>query len=166
MSSREYWLNDGYGHAVLHDRTKLSRRDEYPWHEAYGGECPGVYYIRLQRDGWAMKYTAPDGEGGQVSLFEKPAGGHWRLRKRAYATLSHPVGRGSYFDRHELFNARTEEVLPRPDWEWADVDGKRLVWTQDGTLYAGRLHARGPGEERALHDFNAMAFERREAPYD
>jgi hypothetical protein len=75
------------------------------------------------------------------------------------------VGRGCYFDTHELFNARTEEVVPCPSWEWADVDGERLVWAAEGKLHAGRVGARGLSNETLLCDFNAMTFEKLEAPY-
>ena len=164
-SSKRYWLNDGYGHELRHDTTRLSRVDGYPWKESFGGECPGVYYIRLQRDGWRMRRTIPDGMGGQMTLFEKPVSGHWRLRKHAHATLYRPVGRGVYYDTHDLFDARTEEIVAKPDWEWAEVDDRRLVWAAGGMLHAGRLGAKGLFGEETLHDFNAMTFERREAPY-
>ena len=165
QSSTAYWLNDGYGHEVQEDDRRLSRVLEYPWHEQYGGECLGVYYIRLQRDGWDMKHTAPDGQGGQVTLFEKRINGHWHLRKRAHATLHHPVGRGVYYDTHELFNARTEEALPKTDWEWADVDGGRIVWAAGGHLLAGRVDTHGLQGETMLYDFNPMQFEKLAAPY-
>jgi hypothetical protein len=165
VSSKEYWVNDGYGHQLLHDDARLRRSTKYPWHESYGGECPGVYYLRLQRDGWTMKRTAPDGSGSDVTLFDKRVGGHWRLRKRAYATLDRPVGRGCYFDRHELWNARTETGIDFPQWEWADVDGGRLVWAEDGKLFAGRVERDGLHGVSQLFDFNPMRFERIEAPY-
>jgi len=53
----------------------------------------------------------------------------------------------------------------KPDWEWADVDRDRLVWADRGRLYAGRVEAGGLVREELLHDFNAMLFERRAAPY-
>lgn len=165
LSSKEYWLNDGYGHESLQDDSRLKRARGYPWKESYGGECPGVYYLRLQRDGWAMKYTAPDGKGGNVTLFEKRVSAHWRLRKRAYATLFRPIGRGCYFDEHELWNSRTEVGLAFPDWEWAEVDGGRLVWAQDGKLFSGRVGPRGLGSVKELCDFNSLCFQRLGAPY-
>jgi hypothetical protein len=106
LSRSEYWLNGACMHTLLEDRSRLKASTEYPWPESYGGECPGVYYLRLQRDGWRFKYTAPDGAGGQVSVFEKPVAGHWWLRKCAHATLFREPGRGVYFDTHELFNAQ------------------------------------------------------------
>ena len=156
QSPTRYWLNDGCGHEVREEDRRLQRVDAYPWHESYGGECPSVYYIRLQRDGWKMKYTAPDGEGGQVSLFEKRVDNHWILRKHAHATLFRPPGRGVYFDTHELFNTRSEEVLMKHDWEWAEVDGGRLVWAAGGCLHAGRIDAKGLHDEKMLHDFRPM----------
>ncbi len=88
-----------------------------------------------------------------------------RLCKAAHATLYPPTGRGVYFDTHELFNARTGEVMPCPDWEWADVDGGRLAWAADGKLYAGHLGARRRTDASELYDFNPMKFERLQAPY-
>jgi hypothetical protein len=164
-SRTDYWLNDGYGHQVLQEDRTLRRVTDHPWHESYGGECQGVYFIRLQRDGWAMKSTAPDGAGGNVTCFEKPVAGHWHLRKLAHATLHHPVGKGVYYDTHELFNKRTGASVPLPDWEWAEVDGKRLLWAAGGCIHAGRVDAAGLKNAMVLHDFNGMQFEPLAAPY-
>lgn len=165
VSANEYWLNDGCGHEKQRDDSRLIQAKTYPWHEAYGGECPGVYYVRLQRNGWAMKYTAPDSAGGQVAVFEKRVSAHWQLRKIAHATVHHPVGKGCYFDEHELWNSRTDETITCPNWEWAEVDGGRIVWAQEGKLFAGHLGAKGPGSVKELQDFNALLFEKLEAPY-
>jgi hypothetical protein len=166
QSPNEYWLNDGYGHEVQQEEDRrLKRVTEYPWHEQYGGECPGVYYIRLQRDGWAMKYTALDAQGGQYTLFEKRIDSHWLLRKHAHAATPHLVGRGVYYDTHQLFNSRTEELSEKDNWEWADVDGGRLVWAADGGLYAGHIGAKGLQSEKLLCDFALMQPEKLMAPY-
>jgi hypothetical protein len=165
QSATTYWLNDGYGHEVQQEDRRLRRSTEYPWHEAYGGECPSVYYIRLQRDGWRMKHTSLDAKGAQVTVFEKRVDGHWSLRKHAYATIHRGVGRGVYFDTHALFNTRTDQVLAKDRWEWAEVDGGRLVWAADGCLFAGRVGPAGLRQEKLLQDFTAMRFERIMAPY-
>lgn len=164
-SDTDYWLNDGYGHEVREEDRHLKRAFEYPWHEQYGGECLGVYYIRLQRDGWKMQHTAPHGKGGAISIFEKRISDHWALRKFAHATLEHPVGRGVYFDTHELVNTRTGEAVPKEQWEWAEVDGGRLIWAENGRLYAGRIGPKGLGGEKMLVDFTPMKFEKIAAPY-
>lgn len=165
QSDRTYWLNDGYGHAMQQDDSGLARVHDFPWHESYGGECPGVYFIRLQRDGWAMKASSLDALRGTVTVFEKKVGPHWLLRKLAHAGITREVGRGVYYDTHELANTRTGACLPLPGWEWADVDGPRLVWAAGGRLHAGRLGARGLQGERVLHDFGAMRHEPLAAPY-
>jgi hypothetical protein len=56
-------------------------------------------------------------------------------------------------------------VQPRPDWEWADLDGRRVVWAAVGKLVSGRLTENGLTHETTLHDFNGMRFERLLAPY-
>lgn len=76
-----------------------------------------------------------------------------------------PEGRGCYFDRHQLRNARTGETVDLPAWEWAEVDRGRIVWAEAGVLFAARVERRGLGAALALHDFNGLAFERLEAPY-
>jgi len=65
------------------------------------------------------------------------------------------VGWNRKDDTHELFNARTGQVLSRPAWEWAAV----------GCLHKGRVNAKGLQSERMLHGFNAMTFEKVVAPY-
>ncbi|MBG9390095.1 hypothetical protein [Caenimonas aquaedulcis] len=164
-SAKKYWLNDGYGHEVLEDDRRLERDTAYPWHEHYGGECPGVYYIRLQRDGWKLRHTLAQGTVGTTSVFEKRIGEHWTLRKLAHATLQRPVGRGVYFDAHELVDTRTGETIPKHQWEWAEVDGGRLVWAENGCLYAGQFDSKGLGGEKMLHDFTPMKFAKLAAPY-
>jgi len=112
-----------------------------------------------------MKHASPDNNGGHFSRFEKRVNGHWRLCKLAHATIHHPVGRGVYYDTHELFNSRTEETIPCEQREWAEVDGGRLVWAEDGKLYAGHLSAKGLSEAKMVDDCNPMQFEKLEAPY-
>jgi hypothetical protein len=165
LSTTKYWLNDGYGHNVLHDHSRLERSLPYPWHEVYGGECPGVYYIRLQRDGWAMKHTSQSSTGGKITLFEKRLSGHWKLHKLAHATTAPPAGRGCYFDRHRLWNARRETGIDFPKWEWADVDRERLVFAEEGKLFSARVGSNGPTRVEQLYDFNPLHFEKLVAPY-
>jgi hypothetical protein len=164
-SSAEYWLNDGYGHQRLQEDKHLRRVTRYPWHESYGGECLGVYYIRLQRDGWVMKETIRDKSGDHLTVFEKPARNHWVLRKRAHATTNHPVGRGVYYDTHELFNTKTGEAVELEPWEWADVDDRWLLWAAEGCIYRGRVGVHGLHGAKLLYDARPLRFERIKAPY-
>ena len=116
----------------------------------------------------AGRFSESKGRTGsiQLAVFERPADSSWTLRKFAHETLPNSSnGKGSYFDKHELHNRRTGEAIGFPGWEWAEVDGKRLVWAERGKLFAARLSKSGLGKPTELQDFNAMKFERIEAPY-
>jgi hypothetical protein len=168
VDDKTYWLNNGYGHAILEDTTEVTRAESPPHVPRFGGECPGVYFPRLMRDGWTMRDDLSLGAGTDV--FEKPLWHGWTLRKFARAMIGAPPGKGVYFDEHELVGYGRE--LPREGWEWADVDRDRLVWAAGGKLFAARItKASAKGDDplvdvRELHDFNDMTFEPLIAPYD
>ena len=165
LDARRCWINDGTGHQVARSDAPIARSTESPFADHYGGECPGVYYHRLQRDGWRFVEHRDVDDRGAVAVFDKPLRHRWRLRKVAHESLDHPAGRGCYFDEHELHDERTGEIVRHPDWEWADDDGRRLMWAEAGRLHAARIGRDGLFDEKMLHDFNAMRFERLQAPY-
>ncbi len=165
VTNRKYWLNAfRFGHEVRLNPSKLSQHEGFPFHESYGGECPGVYYIRLQRDGWRLAGHGSDIED-EVSTFEKDLPNGWVLRKTAHATINHPIGKGCYYDSHSLHHRAHKIDLDFPDWEWADWDRKRLVWVHEGMLFTSPLTAKGLGAEKQIYDFNPLTFEAIEAPY-
>lgn len=165
ISNETFWLNGGrFAHRTMLNAPSLKPESNCPWPDGYGGECPGVYYVRLQRDGWEFVDHKPDGAGGRISHFRKRVNDHWSLDKFAHETINHPVGRGCYFDEHSL-NSKLGEVVVHPDWEWAEVDGSRLVWASEGRLYCGRLERKGMTRVRELFDFTPLRYERLEAPY-
>ncbi|HWI57102.1 MAG TPA: hypothetical protein VNZ22_07735 [Bacillota bacterium] len=161
LSNRDYWLNDGYGHTELRTFKGLRSDLTYQPDTYYGGECLNVYYPRLQRDGWILR--SKDHHG--AFLFEKPLPSLWVLRKLAFAEVGAPPGRGCYWDAHELKHEPSGTVLAFPEWEWADLDRKRLVWAANGQLWTARLGDGKLSQERLLHDFNGMQFEAKPAPY-
>lgn len=165
LDNRRYWLNGHGCHRTALDETDLRREDDFHPTGGRGGECLGVYYPRLLRDGWTSHDHLSAGLTDQCDVFEKPVGKGWTLRKYAHAQVGSPPGKGCYWDEHELLHARTSRCLTLPDWEWADVDGPRLVWVSAGCLWAGTLTESGLAESRLLCDFNPMTFERRAAPY-
>ena len=165
-STKKYWLNDGpCGHTVLRN-TRVVHRDP-KWHppENYGGECPGVYYPRLIRDGWTMKETVRPWKWKREVIFEKPCPGGWALRKVAHAQAGAPPGKGCYWDEHELIQSSSGASIKCPLWEWAEQDGKRLVWASKGRLEAGQLTTHGLVHNDTLFDFNELSFAPIEAPY-
>ena len=145
-SNRTYWLNDrGWAqHTLLRESAEVERDFEFmKW--TRGPEQ--AYALRLEREGWIWKAAA--------KIYEKllPAG--WTLRK--YVRTQR--------EKHELVQPETGRVLPYPDWEWADLDRKTLVWAAAGCLYRARLKQAGPAPAKLLYDFNPMKFEPRIAPY-
>jgi hypothetical protein len=163
--SRRYWLNDGYGHEVLRDTRAVKRDVTYQPPAYYGGECPGVYHPRLIRDGWTLQETAKVGKCKQKVVFDKPATGGWVLRKIAHAEIGAPKGKGCYWDEHELVHEASGRSMAYPQWEWAELDGERLVWATGGRLEASSLTAQGIVDEKVLADLNDMTFAPIEAPY-
>jgi hypothetical protein len=160
-----YWLNDGYGHTIGHDTSIVRRDKDYTPTADYGGECLSVYYHRLLRDGWRLVDRIEVAKWNHEDIFEKTLEKGWILRKIAHAGVNTPEGKGCYWDEHALVNAKTGAIVSYPDWEWADRDGKRLVWAAAGKLYAGRIESLGLTQIRELFDFNGMQFERKAAPY-
>lgn len=164
-SDHSYWLNHGPGDATLADHPTLNRNTKWRPEEFYGGECPGVYYVRLQRDGWTLTRRRNESEWNDTTVFEKAVPGGWTLRKFAHEQVGAPPGKGCYWDEHELAHAATGTLIPGKDWEWADVDGKRLAWAANGRLWAGYVRKGGVHDAACLHDFRDMKFEALTAPY-
>ncbi|MBZ5622914.1 MAG: hypothetical protein LAQ69_29900 [Acidobacteriia bacterium] len=163
-SRSRYWLN-GCGHFTIRNTAELEQDTAFQPSGWYGAECPGIYYVKLQRDGWVLKDRLSAGSGDRFTVFEKPLGHGWILRKYAHAESGADPGRACYWDEHELEHPLRQQRMVFPRWEWADMDGKTLVWTAAGCLYRARLHAKELGAPKMLYDFNGMKFERREAPY-
>jgi hypothetical protein len=101
----------------------------------------------------------------EIHVFEKPVAQSWFLQKIVHAQVNPPIGHGCYWDEHKLIGQDSQEIIHCPHWEWADLEGKRLVWSTGGKLFAGTLKQNGLCEELLLYDFNKMTFEAIEAPY-
>lgn len=160
----QYWLNAGWGHNVLRNTSAVSRDLTYVPPVSAGGECPGVYYPRLVRDGWKLVDQMVTRKHCAKTIFEKPVGNGWTLRKIAHEECGAPVGKGCYWDEHELEHPGNA-LIKCPNWEWADLDRKRLVWAADGRLHSAALKKSGLMNKRELFDFNPMAFSPIKAPY-
>lgn len=164
VDNSTFWLNGRYVPEAT-TNPPLRRADQFPVYVDYGGECPGVYYLRLLRDGWTLQSNEKFAAYDEVTTFEKSINDSWLLRKLAFAQINHPPGKGCYYDRHEIENRKTGEKIDGTDWEWAEVDGRRLVWAEAGKLFAARIGPKGMGEKTELFDFNPLKFERLMAPY-
>lgn len=124
-------------------------------HVILARQAPLAVVIRrgpAKQAGWQFQETL-DASGGKVRLREKPLPRGWVLRL---------IGGTGY----ELKQVRSGHVRPFPTWEWAELDGKRLVWGERGSLFAAALdRENGIGTPTLVHDFNDMKFEARPAPY-
>jgi len=165
-----YWLNDGYGHDIAQESREVLRDPVYQPQGGSGNECLSVYYPRLLRDGWQFvesRDRTPVGARWPVNIdiFEKAFVDGWSLRKLACSGLEHRAGTGCYWDEHELVHPGREVAVGLSKWKWAEVDGPRLVWAEDGALHSGRVNESGLCKITLLADFNAMEFEAIAAPY-
>ena len=160
-----YWLNDGYGRSEPGHADDLERDLEFRPSGSVGGECLSVYYPRLLRDGWTHIERVSLAKWKDFDVFEKSLDAGWVLRKIAHAEIGAPVGKSCYWDEHELLHPSSGKRVGYPDGEWAELDGKRLVWAEHGKLFAGRIGENGLTDRAQLFDFNTMSFERIEAPY-
>jgi hypothetical protein len=151
-------------------RPKVNILASDPYAETYGWfgwEDPGRYYPRLLRDGWTLiEKKELIAKKTYVTIFDKPLKNGWVLRKLAYATSTpRRSGQGSYYDEHQLMHFPNNELIDYPEWEWADYDGRRLMWVEAGILSVGKITKSGLYAIKAIHDFNGMTFEARIAPY-
>jgi len=110
---------------------------------------PSLYGARLLRSGWGMQDLRA--QFARRIDYVKPAGAGWELR--------HSPRKG-----YHLIQGQIE--ADNNGWEWADIDGKRLVWAMNGCLWAGHMRRDGLDRIKLLHDFNGMSFERLAAPYE
>lgn len=95
-----------------------------------------------------------------ATVFEKELPQVGSFEKYAHEQIGSGLGKGCYWDEHELERDGTR--LQYPDWEWAEWVGGTLVYAERGC--PRRTH---PGSDKItlIHDFNRAQFERRVAPY-
>lgn len=164
--NRTYWLNNGYGHEELRNTNEVNRDTTFSPETYFGGECPGVYYPRLLRDGWKLLERNNRERWKSATIFEKALPDGWTLRKIAHEQTNSPAGKGCYWDEHELVKESSKQIIQKPDWEWADRDQETLVWAEKGALYRAAIAGtEGIATPQLLRDFNGMSFEAIEAPY-
>lgn len=168
LSKNSFWLNDRYftNKKILKQSAEVQRDTSYYPEGAFGAECTGVYYRRLIRDGWNLIKSAQKAKWEAVTIFEKSLLKGWVLRKIAHEQVDSPKGKGCYWDEHELFSDNSEKTIECNDWEWAELDGKSLVWASKGCIYRSSIQSSSKiREPKLLYDFNSLEFERIRAPY-
>jgi hypothetical protein len=141
LNNRDYCM-PGNPHGDDRESPEVRRVEADP-------PMPSLFAARLVRAGWTIEDSRAR-FAGRIE-FVRPAGAGWELRHRP---------RGGYrLSCGEL-------VADTLGWDWADMDGKRLVWAVKGCLWAGIVRKDGIQKTRLLHDFNGMQFEPLAAPYE
>ena len=163
LTNRTFWLNDGLGHVPLFESSQVHRNIHYHPEHHYGGECPHIYYNRLQRDGWSLIDTIRENQTNGRTIFERTTKAGWVLRKICHEELPKRKGRGVYWDAHELTGEAG--TISLPDWEWAEWVDDEIIFCLKGCLYRQRIiDADRLTAPEMLHDFNPYTFEKRIAP--
>lgn len=168
LTKNRYWLNDRYftPGKTLKQSSEVTRDDAYVPEGEFGAEDTGVYYRRLIRDGWKLISQKEISKWNSETTFEKAIPKGWIIRKIAHEQVDSPKGKGCYWDEHELINDESEAKLVFKDWEWAELDGKSVVWASKGCMYRASVKNRTElGEPKLLYDFNSLEFEEIQAPY-
>jgi hypothetical protein len=165
LDDKKVWLNaPAPGIATLRRARfdcKLDVSQDFPFETYYGGECPGVYFHRLARDGWTAKHQAENS-----IVFEKPLAFGWALQKLFVNGLPHGVGFGVYWERHRIINPARKLKVDGMNWRWADYDAprNRILYARNGMLFSLPV-AEDFGAPVMLRNFNDMKFEPLKAPY-
>lgn len=162
---QKYWLNGSCMHFPLRQSAEMTEDTKFVPQGGRGGECLGVYYPRLLRDGWTFAGKLSEVLFDSCDIFERPLANGWVLRKLARAQVGAPQGKGSYWDEHELENPQLGIRLERRDWEWADRDGSTVIWAAKGRIFRASAMTDGIGPEKMLFDANPLQLTAIPAPY-
>lgn len=161
VDNHRVWINRPQPHRGKHVRTQDSGRfqilDTPPqgWEdEQNNGECPGIYFSRLERDGWI--YEDESSIANTTIVFTKPLPGEMMLEKRF--NLSTDNQHEVYWEQHILYQNK-QVIADGADWHWAEYDAprNRIVYTQNGTVCALDINQM---QTVTLQDFNDMKFKR------
>jgi hypothetical protein len=162
VSEDTYWLNNTYG--VYSECAELSQELTEPEDE-FSRDWRRIYFRRLVRDGWRVEKKINRGTHLDTFTFVKPIDEHKCLKNTIDEAGIGGLGRGMCSSEYQLVNFATGEVELFKDWEWADVDGARLLWAEGGKIFSADVEAQELGPARMLYDFNDMTFQAIEAPY-
>ena len=137
----------------------LHRQDDLP------SDLGDEYYLewkKLIRDGWyAAEHRKEIGRPHRV--FTKQVRFGWHIEKYCFSEGEDGPNNAVYWERHRLIGPDTE--IDGADWEWADVDGRDVVYAARGALWRMRVGENSADIPRLLKDLTDMQFEARTAPY-
>lgn len=163
ITNNVYWLNFNEYSKHTVERTESGLAQDSNYSETFNGLPKRT--AQLVRDGWRLADAAQITAEHDVKTFEKVVQNNCKLIKLVHAQTDGPASRSSHWEEHRINHDDLGEIATGADWEWADVDGGRVVWACEGCLYAAEPGAGGMSEPVLLHDFQPYTFEERIAPY-
>ena len=113
-----------------------------------------IFTVREIRNGWEPIIVDSKWQG-----VVKRINNHWSLRRELCREREQLVLK--YF----LKNAVGEMEIRMDDWEWADIDNGRILWSEKGLLMSGKVTRDGLTESTILYDTNSLTFTVIAAPY-
>ena len=166
LKNNTYWLNETQysSHSLQKKGGNLIVKKGKKIDESVDGEDFGIYSFKLIRDGWKKINTIVIERHHKV-YFHKSIGKEMVLCKIFNATIDHPIGKGCYYEQHEIIDIKNERIWKFPDWEWADLDNGRIIWAEYGKIMRGNVDDHGIRDMKELFDTNPLTFERIKAPY-
>lgn len=169
-SQDSYWLDGNVLYGDIRTSPEVRRDLSFRPVRGVGYDSLGIYFLRLVRDGWTFAgrrnlALAETAASDKVFVFEKPFALGWSLRKSVHSAAESGPGKGCRWDQHELVHPERQIEIPLQNWEWAEVDGERLVWAEGGILRSGKVNEAGLSDAKLLIDLNPMEFEPLVAPY-
>lgn len=159
-----YWLNGGPERATLESQEVVAVESIDLPAGRISGECPGIYFNRLIRDGWQVSGGIKVEKHKEEHYFVKAISEEAKLLKRFHSEIDHPIGRGCYWEEHEVV-LQSGATVECPDWEWADVWRGNLLWASNGCLYRSDRPIADVIGIRRVADLNDLTFEAIAAPY-
>jgi hypothetical protein len=146
LSYSTYWIQGFHPSERDLEFAALRRKDA-----AEGDAISGVdlYERRLLAGGWFPDPSPPLSRKAPKKF----------IRNLAVDWTLHHSARGGY----RLLCG--DSSVDTKSWDWADLDGDRLVWTSGGCLWTGKLGPKSILNPRQIHDFNGMQFQAIAAPY-
>jgi hypothetical protein len=169
MTNYSYWLNEGKVSNHIQEKKglmKVEKNDDL--NKTVDGECMGIYFYKLIRDGWKKIDETSKYKSTYKVYFHKNINNSLVLCKIFTATSEErPVGKGCYYETHEIINTKNKIIWEYPDWEWADLDFDKnyIIWAEYGKINRGCIDQNGIKLVKELFDTNSLTFEELKAPY-
>lgn len=140
VEKNKCWLHNVW---YAHQECKEIIQESIEADDEFVRDCRKVYLRRQLRDGWKLHSKVGDVTDLEGFRFEKAFGERTVLRNIFDDTQRLGLRRGSCPNEYELVDSGSGEAQFCRGWEWADIDGGRLLWAEGGKIFPRMWHRRG-----------------------